>query len=281
MKGFSIREMTENEVTIAIEWARKEGWNPGLNDANCFYQADPQGFFVGLLDDQPIAVGSAVTYGESYAFCGLYIVKPEFRNQGYGLKLTEEQLKYVGKRITGIDGVLENVSKYERIGYIPSHKQIRYEWTGIPEFHHSPHVIDIKAFPFDQLDAFDRKYFPAPRSLFLKGWISQSNSYALGYVDALELKGYGVIRKCYHGYKVGPLFAETPLIAQALFEGLCLKIDEGPVYIDIPEPNSSAQMMVKYYKMTSKFEVIRMYRNGFPEINLHEGIFGVTTFELG
>lgn len=94
MDRYSIRRMKEAEVQIAVDWALKEGWNPGLSDANCFFQADPQGFFIGLLDDEPVAVGSAVVYDDTFAFCGLYIVKQEFRKLGFGLKLTQERLKY-------------------------------------------------------------------------------------------------------------------------------------------------------------------------------------------
>lgn len=31
-KNFEIRTMSVVEMQIAIEWADKEGWNPGLND---------------------------------------------------------------------------------------------------------------------------------------------------------------------------------------------------------------------------------------------------------
>jgi hypothetical protein len=281
MSQYIIRKMKEAEVQLALDWARKEGWNPGLNDANCFYQADPNGFFIGLLDNEPIAAGSAVIYSNNFAFCGLYIVKEEFRKKGYGLKLTEERLKYVGNRITGIDGVLNNVSKYERIGYVPSHKQIRYEWTGQQTFSISPNIVDIKSIPFKQLEDYDKKYFQAPRPNFLRSWIHQPNCHAAGYLKNQQLEGYGVIRKCYQGYKIGPLFAGSPMIAHAVFEALCMKAGAGPIYLDIPEPNKHAQSLVKNYKMTPKFEVIRMYRNGMPEVNLEEGVYGITTFELG
>lgn len=277
---FVIRRMKESELQIAIDWAQKEGWNPGLNDRQCFYQADPHGFFIGLLDDEPIATGAAVAYDDHFAFCGLYIVKQEFRHHGYGMQLTEERLKYAGNRITGIDGVLENVTKYQRIGYISSHRNIRYALRSLPSFSSISHVVDLKNVPFEQLETFDRKYFPAARSNFLRCWISQPNSHALGYMENEQLRGYGVIRKCFKGYKIGPLFAISPKIAQALFESLCSKIKEGPVFLDTPEPNQNAQLLAKQYKMTSTFEVIRMYRNGFPVVDL-QGTYGVTTYELG
>lgn len=277
---FLIRRMVENELQIALDWAYKEGWNPGLNDRQCFYQADPKGFFLGLLNDEPIATGAAVAYDENFAFCGLYIVKQEFRKQGYGFQLTEERLKYVGNRITGLDGVLDKIPKYQRIGYIPSHTNIRYALRSQPAFSSYPQVVELKKIPFEQLENFDRSYFPSPRSNFLRCWITQTNSYALGYLKDQKLYGYGVIRKCFKGYKIGPLFAASPVIAQELFESLCSKIKEGPVYLDIPEPNKNGQLLAKNYKMIPTFEVIRMYRNGTPNVDL-QGTYGVTSYELG
>ena len=80
---YTIRTMARPEVDLAIEWAAQEGWNPGLHDADCFYAADPSGYFVGLMDDEPIACISAVSYGETFGFIGFYIVRPEFRGRGH------------------------------------------------------------------------------------------------------------------------------------------------------------------------------------------------------
>ncbi len=77
---------------------------------------------------------------------------------------------------------------------------------------------------------FDRKYFPGPRERFLKSWMTQGHSFSLAYLDGNNLKGYGVIRQCLEGYKIGPLFAETDVIATTLFEGLVSKINKGPVF---------------------------------------------------
>lgn len=279
-KEFVIRRMTKEEIPIAIDWAFKEGWNPGLGDAQCFYEADQNGFFIGLLDGDPIATGCAIAYDDHFAFCGLYIVKGEYRHHGYGIQLTQERLKYLGNRITGIDGVLENVAKYQNIGYVSAHLNTRYEFNSKHSFEVSPHIVDLQSIPFKHIEEFDRKYFPAPRAAFLNSWITQPNGYALGFKKDNTLLGYGVIRKCHQGYKIGPLFADSPAIAESLFISLCSKVNEGPIYLDIPEPNLHALALVKRYQMQPKFEVARMYRNGSPAIDL-QGVFGVTTFELG
>jgi hypothetical protein len=33
---YRIGRMTLSDVEVAIDWAAREGWNPGLNDAQCF-----------------------------------------------------------------------------------------------------------------------------------------------------------------------------------------------------------------------------------------------------
>jgi len=279
-EDYIIRRMKAEEVSIAIDWAKEQGWNPGLNDASCFYQADPNGFFIGLLKGEPIAIGSAVCYGNDFAFCGLYIVKEEFRGRGYGLQLTHERLKYTSNRLTGLDGVIDKVEKYKRLGYTEAHRNIRFCFTGKPSFTPSPNVVDISKIPFEQLEAFDRKYFLGPRNAFLHSWIAQPESKSYGYVEQQQLKGYGVIRRCFNGFKIGPLFAQTASIAKALFEALISAVKEGPVFLDCPEPNHEAIQMVQTYRMEPQFQVIRMYRNGNPKLPLQE-IYGITTFELG
>ncbi len=280
MNNYIIRIMQKGELNIAIEWAEKEGWNPGLKDAECFYYADPNGFLIGLLNDVPIATGSAIVYDNQYAFFGLYIVKSNVRKQGYGIQLTQECLRYTGHRITGLDGVINMAAKYEQLGYVAAHTNIRYELNNKISIKLPPHIHDLKTIEFDKIIRFDRHYFPAPRSVFLKHWIHQSGAFSLGYVENEVLKGYGVIRKCHRGYKIGPLFAESLNIAENILLALCAKVESVPIFLDIPESNKNALALVTNHKMTPAFEVLRMYRNGMPTFDLN-GVFGITTFELG
>lgn len=77
---------------MVIDWSAKEGWNPGLYDADVFYKTDPKGFFLGFLDGKPIASISAVAYDDKFGFLGFYIVKPEYRDKGFGIKIWNERL---------------------------------------------------------------------------------------------------------------------------------------------------------------------------------------------
>ncbi len=52
---FRIRNMRGDEISLAIDWAAEEGWNPGLADESCFASADPKGFFIGEYEGKPAA----------------------------------------------------------------------------------------------------------------------------------------------------------------------------------------------------------------------------------
>jgi len=281
MPKYSIENMSQDEVNIAIEWAQKEGWNPGLNDALCFYQTDPNGFFAGKINNQIIAIGSAVKYDEHFGFCGFYIVDKKYRNQGYGLQLTKARLAYLEDRIVGLDGLPNMLDKYARIGYKFAHDSGRYACKNatfalMPD----PDIVALESVPFELISQYDRNFFPAPRPQFLSCWIKQNNALALGYYQERQLKGYGVIRKCFTGYKIGPLFADSLLVAKKLFEHLQKNTQNEIVFLDVPENNHFAIDLVRHYGMSKISATARMYRNGVPKIS-SEGIYGITTLELG
>jgi hypothetical protein len=87
MSDLRIRSMRPDEISIAVDWAAAEGWNPGLADAACFSTVDPDGFLVGELDGAPAATICCVNYGATFAFLGLYIVRKDVRGCGHGLKI--------------------------------------------------------------------------------------------------------------------------------------------------------------------------------------------------
>lgn len=280
-QDFVISVMSASDVDMAVGWAAEEGWNPGLHDAACFHQAFPHDFFIGRLSHHPIAAASAVIYDSNFAFFGFYIVDKAYRGQGYGFKLTEALMQHMGDRIIGLDGVVEMVDKYKRLGFIYAHANTRYclSKADIKAFDDS-YIVSLAALPFKEVERFDNHHFKANRADFLNIWLAQPNHIALGYVHGNELLGYGVIRPCREGYKIGPLFANTPAIADALFQALCSHVAGKAVYLDIPEPNEQARALVKRYDMKPVFSTARMYTKEIKQLPLNQ-IYGITTFELG
>ena len=280
-KSYAIREMTRQEVDMAIDWAAAEGWNPGLNDANCFYAADPDAFLVGLQGDEPVATISVVRYGQSFGFLGFYIVKPAYRGRGYGLQIWNAGLAKLSGRMVGLDGVVEQQSNYRKSGFSLAYQNIRYQGAGGGSFPSDSGVVPLSTIPFAEVVAYDKPFFPAGRREFLQCWINQPQSTALGILHDGKLAGYGVLRACRLGYKIGPLFADNPELAERLFLALRAQAPVAvPVFLDVPAVNAGALDLVERHNLAVAFETARMYRGTAPDLPLNR-LFGVTTFELG
>lgn len=276
---FTIRRADRLEIPFFLSLAENEGWNPGLEDAGPFYAADPNGFFIGELEGEKIGCVSGIAYNNNYGFAGLYIVKPEFRQQGFGIQLYDHVMAYLKGRTIGLDGVVEQQSNYKKSGFKFFYRNVRFE--GIGGFTPSASFVDLKKQPLDMIVKYDFPIFGAQRKSFLNEWIQMSNASSLGIMHQNQLSGYGVIRSCTKGYKIGPLFADSYEIALELYLGLCSKAEQGSsIFLDVPEINSGALELAKQFKMKKVFETARMYSGNPPPQKL-EKVYGITTFELG
>ncbi|MCE7029901.1 GNAT family N-acetyltransferase [Jiella avicenniae] len=277
-----VRVMSEAEVALAVEWAAAEGWNPGLCDAEAFRAADPDGFLMAFLDGQPTAAISVVAYGETHGFLGFFIVRPELRGRGIGFSLWQAGMARLAGRSVGLDGVVDQQANYARSGFVFRHRNVRYEGP-VPRAVEAPDdTRPVTQDDFERLAHFDAARFGTERPQFLAAWLA-----APGHVARIVERpdgasaGYGVIRPCRVGFKIGPLFAETPEIASSLFDALVRSVppDEA-VVLDVPEPNGAAVALAETRGLAPVFETARMVRGAAPSLPLDE-IFGVTSFELG
>ena len=273
--------MNRNEFDIAMDWAAIEGWNPGKHDAECFYRADPNGFFIGLIENEPVAMVSAVPYGETYGFMGFYIVQPQYRNTGYGLEIWETGLRYLGNRTIGLDSVRPDLVSRQKPEFKPSYINFRFKWVKNRQFQRDANIVNLADVSFSRLKAYDKNIFTFDRYDFLKSWISRPKTVTFGAMVKGRLSGYGVIRECREGFKVGPLFADNMTVARSIFNALTLDLDAGtPVFLDTPEVNAEAVAIARGLKMMEVFRTTRMYRGEAPNLPLGKW-FGITSFELG
>lgn len=280
-RAYIIRSMSRSELDLAVAWAAAEGWNPGLHDADSFYAADPNGFLIGLLGEEPIATISVVKYGATFGFLGFYIVKPEYRGQGYGIQIWRAGLHYLAGRNIGLDGVTAQRENYKKSGFVYAYANVRYQGLSSGEVQATDGITSLSTLSFEIVSAYDASFFPDDRTRFLARWINQPGSISLGLVQDSQLMGYGVLRPCQSGYKIGPLFADAPSIAEHLFTALSGSASEGaPIFLDVPAINTAAVALAERYGMTPVFETARMYTRENPLLPL-DRLYGVTTFELG
>jgi len=283
MKPLLVRPMTRPELQMGLDWAAAEGWNPGLRDADSFHAADPGGFLLGLVDDEPVGMISAVRYGARFGFIGFYIVRPALRGRGYGIALWRAGMERLAGRTVGLDGVVTQQDNYRRSGFVLAWNNVRCQ--GVARRSNLPassgEDLAPVGVPDDELLAYDAAFFPDDRRTFVRAWTTQAGNAALAVRRAGKVVGYGVIRPCRAGFKVGPLFADDADLADRLWSALVSRASPGePVYLDIPATNPLALDLAREHDLQPVFETARMYAGAAPAMPLRR-LFGITTFELG
>jgi hypothetical protein len=260
--------------------AAGEGWNPGLADAPALHAADPGGFLGAFVGDEFVAGISAVAYGDVFGFIGLYICRPELRGHGHGKAVWDAGMARLAGRTVGLDGVEAQQANYRSMGFAPSYKTVRWSGPAPEGTRNAAGIVDVTSGMLPELDRFDRRFFPGPRTAFLAAWTSPPRL-ALAMVDGGQIRGCGVARRCGDGVKIGPLYAEAPDIATALLTALAARLPTPTVlHIDVPEPSEAFTQWLRRHGFAKGFETMRMYRGPAPVIE-QDGVFGVSTLELG
>jgi ribosomal protein S18 acetylase RimI-like enzyme len=280
MDGFRIRTMRPDEIALASDWAAAEGWNPGLADAACFATVDRVGFLIGELDGAPAATISCLNYDHRFAFLGFYIVRADLRGSGYGLRIWNAAIAHAGSRVIGLDGVAAQQENYKKSGFQLAYANIRYGGTVAVSGAREAGIVALRDVPFAMIEASDATVFPAPRPAFLRAWVGTSGHVGCALLRDDRLAGWGVIRPCRNGSKIGPLVADNYSAAEAVLAALLAQAGGGEVFLDVPAVNREAVRLAESLGLAPVFETARMYTGEIPKLAL-ERVFGVTTFELG
>jgi len=279
-----IRRLKSFEFPLAVEWAAKEGWNPGLADAEVFFNTDPEGFW-GAFDKQGLtAVISAVQYSSDFGFVGFYICRPDRRGSGLGYRLWQSVLDGSVPKTIGLDGVVDQQDNYRKSGFEFAHRNVRYGGVVTASGETPDDLFTLAVDDIAIVDAYEQtcNLFAESRIEFLRGWIGNDKHKVLALKGPMGVRAYGVIRPCLEGHKIGPLFAPNAKDAEILFGALLQSRDDqgGKVYLDVPEPNQAAIDLATAHGMVAEFETARMYKGPAPKLDL-DMTFGISSFELG
>ena len=190
-----IRPMNAQEVQQLVAWAGDEGWNPGVNDAQSFWNLDPDGCLAISENDKFIGGGAIIRHGDGFGFMGLFIVNNAHRGNGLGKTLWFARRNRLLSRLKdggtiGLDGVDAMVPFYRKGGFTPFIRHRRFQLTqsatGLIE---SERIVDVAAIGLSMLADYDSQCFPVRREKFLVQWTQQKNAVSLAFVKDGQLLG--------------------------------------------------------------------------------------------
>lgn len=276
-----VRPLRNNELHYVHSWTVHEKWNPGLFDAHVFNKADPGSLIAVEVDGAPVGVLSHICLTSDFGFAGCFVLAPHFRNLIYGWVLIQAGLKRMGTRCIGAEAEPRWLRIYEKYDMHP--RSTTECWQGLAHARHPVAHEGITKLNDDLLPVvidYDAKAFGVPRAAFINQWIHLPDSLALAFVRQSKVFGFGVIRKVYQGYRIGPLQADHPDIASALFDALANFAGDEPVSIDCPDQNPEALLLVRNKGLRQISTSIRIFR-GDPPPDAPQLVYGRMSLALG
>lgn len=292
--------MVESDLPLVTEWARQEGFCPGLGDAGVYRHTDGAGLWVGCLGEEPVGCIAGIRYDERYGFIGLFLVRPAFRGRGYGVALWRQALAHLdGVACIGLEAAPERLIDYGQWGFEAAYDTLRWRLPfacrprcsggQLPPGYGVVAAVQLgaDAGSHELVLSYDARHEATPRPHFLGEWLRQGSGTVELVRDELGCcRGFGRIRPCLLpddtgalGWRLGPLLADAPLLAGALLDRLCSE-RTGPVLIDAPEANPRAHRLLEHRGFQIAGRTVRMYRGTPPELPLQD-IYGLACLELG
>lgn len=187
----------------------------------------------------------AFTYPNSTGWVGFFILNASVRGKGLGRELWKEleaAWRASNTTVIGLDGVQEQVGTYNRRGYEdcarihlmtrPSLKQKPFGPTALLADEKGEKLLSIKEANPQVLAKLDLEHTGLDRSAYWAQEALLSRKDAYGYAlqhtsaDKSNVAGYILVRRCEHGHRFGPLYAETFTQAQLLLHTAMKDISE-------------------------------------------------------
>jgi [ribosomal protein S18]-alanine N-acetyltransferase len=294
--GLLIRPLSRRDIAVVTDWARAEGFTPGLGDVAIYRHTDRQGLWLGWLNGEPVGCIAGVRYNAAYGFIGLFLVTPSQRGKGFGLALWRHALEHLADLpCIGLEAAPERIADYAGWGFAPASATLRWQLIhggradpgltggGTPGRAGLALVADA-AIPAEAVQRYDAQREPSPRPHFLADWLGHPAGTVLALIDRDGgCHGFGRIRPCLlrhgEGWRIGPLLADSTELAGQLLQGLIAR-HPGVVLIDVPEANRGAGPLLRELGFRPLSRTQRMYRGPRPVVALQD-VFGLACLELG
>jgi GNAT superfamily N-acetyltransferase len=270
-----LRTARRDELDWALHLAADEGWNPGLDDADAFWAADPQGFFVAEVAGRAVAFISVVNHSDDHAFLGLYLCEAAHRGKGIGLALWTHALRHAGGRSVTLDGVAAQQANYAKSGFV--HIGATQRWEGEVAALRHPAIRLAGAEDLPLLQALDTAANGHHRAAFLRAWTQPTPTRQT--LVLADRSGFATARRCRTGVKVGPVVAPDAATAFQLVQAAASHLPGGPITLDLPEANRTLAGLLTKAGFQPGFTTARMVKGLPPEPTA--ALQAIATMELG
>ena len=264
-----LRVMTLNDIPGGMRLNALAGWNQTESDWKRFLAASPNGCLV--MEEGAKLVGTATTlsYEDRFAWIGMVLVDPEFRNRGIGTRLLRRMIEYLddaGIPTLKLDATPLGKPLYEKLGFVSEYEIER--WT-LKRTTPDERVVNAPPLQTEQLSeilAYDREVFGADRSALLRALYEERSDLTLAIGSGTHMQGYAFGRHGLFADHLGPWMARDGDSAEKMLKDFLERSPRDTVIADALKSNPAAGEILRSTGFTITRPLTRMYRgpNRFP-----------------
>lgn len=266
------RKMEFTDIPAGVQLCRSAGWNQLPRDWEFFLTRDPEGSVV-CEDDQGAVIGTVTTirYDGRFAWIGMVLVDPLHRRKGIGRRLLEEAgLLLTNERCVKLDATPAGREVYTKLGYKDEYNLNRMVAHKIDHRQlNSRHaVIPFTTNDLARIKAFDKKVFGADRVPLLSWLLAGSPTLAFKVEEGNNVSGYCFGRQGVEYTHIGPVVADSLMVAQSLVSAALKLCKNKSVIMDVPDHDEVWRRWLASVGFTLLRPFVRMYAgdNRYPGI---------------
>jgi len=271
-----IRQMTSKDFDFALRLTSIEGWSSTRLDFQELLQFDPDGSFIAEVDEKPVAMVCSSPYGR-FGFVSNLIVEREYRHRQYGTFLMKHIIDHLEDRgiiAQLLDGVIEAVPLYERLGFVKKYRSMRLEGTVKPQ--ESAYVRHITEDDLDTIGRFDTEFFGAPREKFLCSRFRHFPDLAKVLEVQGEIIGYIMGSESGDVIRIGPWVMMKNLdLAEELLTDFAMEVEEKTLKIGVVENNVRALGLLQKHHFKEVSYSWRMQRGIEGDWTLSDHLYAI------
>ncbi|KAJ4371295.1 hypothetical protein N0V83_004512 [Neocucurbitaria cava] len=233
----AIRPAASVEEASGLWWPLMQelGWNRAEADAQTHFHVAQKGRnWLLLIPEEtrkPEGCVIALSYPNSTGWVAFFIMNAGFRGRGLGRTLWKEMeavFRANGTTVIGLDGVQEQVETYKRRGFedcariplmVRESLKVKALDGGVQlDLTEAVELQDLRDVDPGELARLDYEHTGLDRSAYWSSdaLLARQGAFGFAIVSGSRLTGFVYVRRCEHGRRVGPLYAETYAQAKQL-----------------------------------------------------------------
>jgi ribosomal protein S18 acetylase RimI-like enzyme len=272
--------MTRGDIPAGMQLKEIAHWNQTEADWELFLSANSEGCFVIEADRRVVGTVTTILYEGRFAWIGMILVDPEFRNRGIGRALLQQAIEHLDSRgipCMRLDATSQGKPVYEKLGFVDEYEIERWRLK-----RQAAHPKSGTTAPgLGKVLKLDREVFGADRSALLQALSESAPEFVQVLVGQAGVTGYTFGRHGSHSDHLGPWVANDESGAEQMLDAFLARSASESVVVDCLKSNPWARgaLAARGFEFARPFT--RMRRGGNVHSGRPEAVCGILGPEFG